>query len=145
MASNSPPPSCPMLADYLRVAPYRGRPPNGVSRLVARLTRRASDSPWMRSVTADTQVLGARRVVHEMRASVFVARTVLGAPPSRLQSCDCCGTSSCSWDGSGRSQQGGRKHFTDHAPRGTRRHRSGRDGERRRGAHRLLQITSSNQ
>ena len=38
---------------------------------------RASDSPRMRSVTTDTQVLGARRVVHEMRASVFVARTVL--------------------------------------------------------------------
>ena len=61
-----------MLADCFRVAPYRGRRPNGVSRLVARLTRRASCSPWMRSVTADTQVLGARRVVHEMRASVFV-------------------------------------------------------------------------
>ena len=73
-----------MLADCFRVAPCRGRRPNGVSRLVARLTRRASCSLWMRSVTAGTQVLGARRVVHEMRASVFLARAVF-VPPVLLQ------------------------------------------------------------
>ena len=56
----------------------------------------------MRSVTADTQVLGARRVVHEMRASVFVARTVLLVMcwcASLSPLVDCCGTSSCSGTG----------------------------------------------
>ena len=62
----------------------------------------------MRSVTADTQVLGARREVHEMRASVFVARTVLLVMcgcASLSPLVDCCGTSSCSGTGmDGRSK-----------------------------------------
>ena len=78
-----------------RCAVSQGGRLNRISRLVARLTHFGSAV----SLLTPKCLLGARRVVHEMRASVFVARTVLGAAPSRLQSCDCCGTSSCSGTG----------------------------------------------
>ena len=84
---------------------------------------RASDSPRMRSVTTDTQELGARRVVHEMRASVFVARTVL------LVMCWCASLSPLVlrllwhlfmfWDGNARSQQGGRMLSADYVSSAT--------------------------
>ena len=55
-----------------RVAPYRCRRPNRISRVVARLTHFG----FAVSLLTPKCLLGARHVVHEMQTSVLVARAV---------------------------------------------------------------------
>ena len=54
------------------VAPYRGGRLNRISRLVARLTHFGCGVSWLTPLC----VHGARRVAHEIQASVLVARAV---------------------------------------------------------------------
>ena len=65
--------SCPFFTTTVcRVAPYRGRRPNRISRVVARLTQFGSAV----SLLTPKCLLGARHVGHDMQTSVLVARAV---------------------------------------------------------------------
>ena len=65
--------SCPFFTTTVcRVAPYWSRGPNRISRVVARLTHFGSAV----SLLTPLCVHGARRVAHEIRASVLLARAV---------------------------------------------------------------------